>query len=126
MNPKNYIKSKLEKKVTVKRMLKVSLTAMVLAMGVSTYLHFTIVPTWVLAAEEMMSAGDVIVVSEPVVVEQAATEDRLERYYAEYYEVNSEEFESHRSDDAMAKAIERVETDLEVEKEKLRTKEVFQ
>lgn len=128
MNPKTYFKRKLAQTVTVRRMLKVSATASIVVVAATTYLHLTVVPTWVEAAQDLIHSNDVTAVNIPrtVLNTNETPEDTLEIYFAEFYGENEEEFEARRKDAAMEKAVEKLESDLETVKEGIRERSFFQ
>lgn len=123
---KSFIKRKLEARVMVKTVIRIVAITVIIAAGTFTYLSYTVLPTFVEAATDWWE-GEPVVYTKPVEQEiNLPSPDRLDRYYEEEYSANEAKFEQARKDDARAKAIERLEKDLEAEKQQLRERELFQ
>lgn len=110
----------------VKTVIRIVAITVIIAAGTFTYLSYTVLPTFVEAATDWWE-GEPVVYTKPVEQEiNLPSPDRLDRYYEEEYSANEAKFEQARKDDARAKAIERLEKDLEAEKQQLRERELFQ
>jgi len=121
---KTYIKRKLDNKVSVRRTLKIAAFAAIIGAAGTTYLNITVVPQVVQAYEDMTTTT---VTNNAPFKEEAPVEssDRLDQYFQAAYDENESKFNQLREDDAMRQAIEKMEADLEAEKEELRERELF-
>lgn len=122
---KAFFKRKLEKTVTVRFLLKtVMFTTFIVTAG-SMYFSLTYVPNMVQAATDWFTYEAEYVAPQATEAPVPESGDRLDKYYEEFYNSNAQKFEELRRTDAKSKAIEKLEAELEEEKEQLRESELL-
>lgn len=123
----NPIKKLINKDYSFRTIYRASVAGMVLGTALGVYLMVEAVPTIKTAyADFSERVNPTIVYTAPERVTATSSQEQIEIYYTEELTKLQKKYEQAHKDEARSNAIERVEEDLEAEKEAIRERAILQ